>query len=191
MRKTQTLKWIYASSAGVLVLAIFLGWRGSNVILANHSAQLQKRVHSEAHLAQELSGARITEFDTEAFNVISAEYLQHNSRAPNASAELNDSPFGAVGVLELKTTGYEPLWWSVSPKFKDALNADFLRGLVPDWQESIKQMGRHYFIRAGRSEAGRVDDCAQPNSIAGQPNAGRRRHGAATFGVEATRESAW
>lgn len=148
MPKSGIRKWIFAASTGVVVLAVFLGWRGSRLALTDHTLQMRKRVHSEAHLAQELIRSRIAEFDTESFNVISAEYLQHASRATGPTAELSDSSFSAVGLLELKNSGFEPTWWSVNPKARDVVTPELLRQLAPEWQDAIRDMGRHLFIRA-------------------------------------------
>lgn len=143
----KTAKRIVVATVGCVILTMFLGWRGSLVSQAGEWNELQRSLDSELSLTSELVSAKLAQFESDIFNVVSAEYLQHNSHTPGVTSDLNDSAFAAVGVLELKDKRFETSWFSINPKLHDSVSQEFLRNLMVQWQGDLRQMERHHFIR--------------------------------------------
>lgn len=140
-------KRIVVATVGCVILTLFLGWRGSLVSQQGEWNELQRSLDSELGLTTELISSKLAQFESDIFNVVSAEYLQHNSRTPGVTTDLNDSPFAAVGVLELKDKRFETSWFSINPRLHDSVSQEFLRNLMVQWQSEIRQMERHHFVR--------------------------------------------
>jgi anti-sigma regulatory factor (Ser/Thr protein kinase) len=143
----QTMKLFAASTLSVCLLGIFLGWRGSKLAQDGEHAELERSLQTELQLGQELFSSRLSQFEADVFNVISAEYLQHSNRTPGISSDLSDSAYSAVGLIEVKGSELEPLWWSIQSQAHDALTPELLKAQLPELQAALKTMGRHYFIR--------------------------------------------
>lgn len=144
----KTAKRIAVATVGCVILTLFLGWRGSLVSQQGERSELMRSMNAELGLSIELISSKLTQFESEVFNVVSAEYLQHTSHTPGVTGDLMDSEFSAVGILELKGKGFESSWWSVNPKAHESVSQELLRNLVPGWQNEIRQMDRRHFIRA-------------------------------------------
>lgn len=144
---SQSSKRIVAATLGCAVLALYLGWRGSSLSQAGEVNEIERSVGTELNLSKELVLAKLNQFESDMFNVVSAEYLQHTSHTPGVTADLSDSVFSAVGVMELKEKGFEPLWFAVNPKARESVSQDLLKNLAPEWQGEMRQMSRHLFLR--------------------------------------------
>jgi anti-sigma regulatory factor (Ser/Thr protein kinase) len=141
-------KRILAATLGCAVLALYLGWRGSSLSQQGELNEIHQTVGTELSLSKELVLAKLRALESDAFNIVSAEYLQHTSHTPGVTSDLSESIFSAVGILELKDKGFEPSWFAVNPKAKDSITQDLLKNLAPEWQGDMKLMDRHLFLRA-------------------------------------------
>jgi anti-sigma regulatory factor (Ser/Thr protein kinase) len=144
----QLGKWILTSCAGVVCLAVFLGYRGSSLAKKTEVNELERSLNTEIQMGAEVFESRLNLFASDIFNIVSAEYFQHNSKTPGVTPELADSNVMGVAILEQKGNGFEPDWLSLQPKSRDLIPQDFLRSVLPELQPSLKQMGRHFFSRA-------------------------------------------
>jgi len=79
---SQSAKRILVATIGCVIVAAYLGWRGSSVSQQGEWNEIERSVGTELSLSSELISSKLSQFEAEAFNVVSAEYLQHSSHTP-------------------------------------------------------------------------------------------------------------
>lgn len=147
MNALRDWKWVVGSCAGVVALAIFLGWRGSSLSQRIATEEFERNLSLQLAQSEDIFREKLKSLNFEIAGVVAAEHMQGSGRDTNLSREFIDSGFAAVGLFESHGHGYELNWLVVSPTTSPSLSSEHLTSKFKEIEQHLAHAERNFFAR--------------------------------------------